>query len=107
MVRWLDRWMVAAVETDWLLYLVDWYSLDADNSSEGGGQSSGFQTHRLLSIFQDLPCFQHSLKLYVVRLLGKNIKVCRGEGNIMAVGKNIASKKCGSNIIFPIIFWEK
>ena len=35
----------------------------------------------------------------------KNIKLGRGEGNIMDLGKNITWKKRrrGSNIIFPII----
>ena len=38
----------------------------------------------------------------IFRLLGKNIKFWRREGNIMALGENITLKE-RSNIIFPII----
>ena len=43
------------------------------------------------------------IKFLIFSLLGKNVKLWRGEGNTIAVGKNITWKKRGSNIIFPFI----
>ena len=50
---------------------------------------------------------QGCIKFLVIsmsRMMGKNIKLLRGEGNIMAVRINITWKR-ESNVIFLVIIW--